>query len=98
MKDGSDDSNVPWWSPDGNLLYWLMNRDGFVCIWARRLDPSTKAPKGDAFAVLHLHEARRSLAGTGSGGFSPALSRDKLILNLPEDSSNIWLAEPESAK
>jgi len=35
---------------------------------------------------------------TGSGGFSPALSRDKLILNLPEDSSNIWLAEPESAK
>jgi eukaryotic-like serine/threonine-protein kinase len=35
-----------WWSPDGNLLYFLSDRDGSAaCIWGQRLDPRTKTPK-----------------------------------------------------
>ena len=37
----------PFWSPDGNLLYFLSSRDGFLCLWAQWLDPSTKHPLGD---------------------------------------------------
>ena len=37
----------PYWSPDGNLLYFLSERDSFRCIWALRLHPSTRQPLGD---------------------------------------------------
>ena len=38
---GSD--SRPDWSPDGSLLYFLSDRDGFSCIWAQRLDTTTSA-------------------------------------------------------
>ncbi|HUQ90717.1 MAG TPA: protein kinase [Bryobacteraceae bacterium] len=91
-------NNRPWWSPDANLLYWVSDRDGFRCVWARRLDPANKQPSGEAFPVIHIHEASHSLAGTGIGGFGPAVSRDRLIFALPEYSGNIWLAEKAPAK
>ena len=37
----------PWWSPDGNLLYFLSERDNYQCIWAQPLDPPTKRPRGE---------------------------------------------------
>ena len=37
----------PWWSPDGNLLYFLSTRDNYQCIWAQHLDPVTKRPRGE---------------------------------------------------
>ena len=54
ITEGRFDSRT-WWSPDGNLLYFLSRRDGFLCIWARRLDASTKQPLGPPFAVHHVH-------------------------------------------
>src|SRR5205085_5063617 len=48
VTDGSQvDANAAW-SPDGNLLYFLSERDGFFCIWAQRLAPATKEPAGAA--------------------------------------------------
>ena len=40
--DLSDDK--PRWSPDGNLMYFTSNRDGFMCIWAQRLAARHEAP------------------------------------------------------
>ena len=48
--------------------------------------------------MFHFHEARHSLAGTGLGGFGPAVLRDRMIFSLPEYGSNIWLAEQELKK
>jgi len=36
MKAGAD---KPRWSPDGNLIYFISNRDGFFCLWAQRVSP-----------------------------------------------------------
>jgi hypothetical protein len=44
------------WSPDGNLLYFGSGRDGYGCLWAQRLNPRTKRPEGEAFAVQHFHQ------------------------------------------
>jgi hypothetical protein len=85
----------PWWSHDGNLLYWISERDGFTCAWAQRLEAATKKPVGDPFAVLHFHDSRHSLATVGLATFGPAISSDRLIFALPEFTGNIWLAEPE---
>ena len=55
----------PAWSPDGRFLYFISERDGFRCVWARPLDAATKRPIGDAFAVRHFHAARFSLKQVG---------------------------------
>ena len=61
VTDGGSEEMEPAWSPNGELLYFLSDRDGFRCIWARRLNAAGKQPAGDAFAVRHFHRARRSL-------------------------------------
>jgi Tol biopolymer transport system component/predicted Ser/Thr protein kinase len=79
-----------WWSPDGNLLYFLSDQDGSLCIWAQRLAPATKRPFGPPFAVYHFHGRRRSLSVLP---FGYGLAPDKLYFGLQETTGNIWLAE-----
>jgi hypothetical protein len=91
-----DDGRSARWSPDGNLLYFLSDRDGFRCVWAQRLDARTKRPRGVPFGVQHLHHARLSLMGlpdTEEIGLSIAKSR--LALAIPERTGNIWMLRGE---
>lgn len=81
------------WSPDGNLLYYVSEEDGFRCIRARRLDPATKRPVGQPFDVYHSHSARRSLMNAWFGSLEISVSQDKLFFNLGETTGNIWMAE-----
>ena len=81
------------WSPDGRLLYFLSERDGSVCVWAQPIDLETGHPAGDAFAVWHLHETRRSMAGVQLGIRSIGLSRARLMVTLNDNTGNVWLAK-----
>jgi Tol biopolymer transport system component len=45
------------WSPDGNLLYAISDRDGHTCVWARRLDAVTKQHRT---AIPRVSLARRA--------------------------------------
>ncbi|MBI3693623.1 MAG: serine/threonine-protein kinase [Acidobacteria bacterium] len=80
----------PWWSPDGNLLYFLSSARGQEEIWAQRLDRATKRPLGDPFVVFSPVAERR--IGTGNT-FGPALGRNRLIFPISESTGNIWMAE-----
>ena len=95
VTDGASEEMEPAWSPNGELLYFLSDRDGFRCIWARRLNGASKQPAGDAFAVLHFHRARRSLrrmtGTTGLIGLSVAPGR--MVFSFGELTGNIWLEE-----
>jgi len=86
----------PRWSPDGNLLYYLSERDGRCCIWAQRLDAKTKNPVGSPFAVRHEHQARHSMAFWPRGGRTIAITRDKLIFFQVELLSNIYMTQLEA--
>jgi Tol biopolymer transport system component len=83
----------PSWASGGNLLFFLSERDGFRCIWARRIDARSKQPAGGAFAVRHFHSARQSLqhlgylTGLTAGG-------GQIVFALGELSGNIWSLEP----
>ncbi len=80
----------PRWSPDGNLLYHVSDRDGFVCIWASRLDPLTKKPIAPPKPVAHFHASNHSIENVYRLELSVA--DDKLVFNVGENAGNIWLA------
>jgi len=96
VADGS--AQQTRWSPDGNLLPYLSKRDGFVCLWAQRLEPATKRPAGSAFAVYHSHSIRRSLGGVLEGSAGPEVVRGKIVIALKELTGNVWMAELPQGK
>ena len=80
------------WSPDGNLLYFVSERDAFRCIWAQRLDPTTKRPVDRPFAVYHLHQTARRLSHN-VGRVGLAVDRDKIVFALEEMRGNVWMRD-----
>ncbi|MCC6394604.1 MAG: serine/threonine-protein kinase [Bryobacterales bacterium] len=82
---------IPWWSEDGNLLYFASNRDGFECIWAQRLDGIHKRPVGAAFEVHPFHSVRNPIPNAVS--FGPAVARDFLIYSMGDNTANVWVGE-----
>jgi Tol biopolymer transport system component len=95
VTDGSKLERDPAWSADGRFLYFISERDGYRCIWARALNPLTKQPIGEAFAVRHFHSARFSLRHMGSQGFLAGLSAGEgaLVFSMGELKGNVWLEE-----
>ena len=93
ITDGSSGDAWPRFSPDGNRMYFVSDRDGFHCIWTQRLDPQTKKPvPGGLREVRHFHSARLSMnIRRDLGGLSVA--RDKIVFSLAERTGNIWMAE-----
>jgi Tol biopolymer transport system component len=86
------------WSPDGSLLYFLSDRDGFVCIWAQRLDRG-KHSRGQAFAVRHFHHARHLLDSDSSPGEAGlSVARNRVVFGLWESAGNVWMLEPTGRK
>ena len=81
------------WSPDGNLLYYVSEADGFRCVMARRLEPTTKRPLGSPIDVYHFHSARRSLMNAWFGFLEISVTADRLFFNLGETTGNVWMAE-----
>jgi hypothetical protein len=76
------------WSPDGRLLYFLLERDGFRCLYAAPIDPRTGRTSGEVFAVAHFHNASREW---GSTGYSSAVAKGIFVFNQVESSGNIWM-------
>jgi Tol biopolymer transport system component/DNA-binding winged helix-turn-helix (wHTH) protein len=84
-------ADKPRWSPDGNVIYFISNRDGFFCLWAQRVDKS-KHPSGAPASIAHFHGSRLSIGNVGSGGvIEISVARDKIAMNLGELTGNIWV-------
>ncbi len=87
----------PWWSPDGNTLYFQSKRDGFHCLYAQPLEPATKKPQGPLKSIRHFHGRVRTVS-LGRGRLGYGMTSDRLYLPLSEPKANIWLAEPQEAQ
>jgi Tol biopolymer transport system component len=93
---GTEMDITPAWSPDGNLLYFISERDGFRCIWAQRLHPVTKSPVDPPFAVQHFHTGAGALltnfrANPQQIGLSA--STQGIVYSLEELRGNVWTME-----
>jgi serine/threonine protein kinase/Tol biopolymer transport system component len=93
VTGGSTFDIVPEMSPDGNLLYFLSDRDTHRCLWAQRLDPATKHPVGQAFPVQHFHRASLSPIYVKPGQRAIAVASDKIVITLAEHLGNVWMTE-----
>jgi Tol biopolymer transport system component len=93
VTDGSQMDREVKWSPDGMLLYFLSERDGFRCIWGQRLDRKSKHPVGGPFPVYHFHHSQQSLTSLGSPGkVGLSVTNGGLLFSMAETTGNIWMA------
>ncbi|MCL4783209.1 MAG: PD40 domain-containing protein [Bryobacterales bacterium] len=82
------------WSPEGNLMYFMSERDGNRSIYAQRLDQRTRKPAGQPFAVFESKAARRSLRNVPRGYAEMIVQPGRLVFTMGELSGNIFVAEP----
>jgi len=94
LTNGEFNDDHEQFSPDGNTIYFNSDRDGFACIWALRLDPKTKRPLGKPFAIQHFHGSQRIYSGVSPlAHMEVNVARDKIVTNLDEFHSDIWMME-----
>jgi DNA-binding winged helix-turn-helix (wHTH) protein/Tol biopolymer transport system component len=93
VTDGRYSDDKPQFSADGNTLYFTSTRDGYLCIWAQRLDPVTKHPLGPPFAYEHFHNAQGRAAAWDQKRSDLSVARDKILINLPDEHSDIWMTQ-----
>ncbi len=89
----TEDGEAPRWSPQANLLYFWSNRDGSPCLWAQRLEPTTKRPRGAPLLIQHFHSRGLSWKNLYLGAPDIAVARDKVVFNLGEHTGNIWMTK-----
>jgi serine/threonine protein kinase/Tol biopolymer transport system component len=93
VTDGESYDIGPFWSPNGAVLYFISERDGFRCLWAQRLDPATKHPAGAPFAMRHFHAATQSMMHLTTNWLGLSVTTDKLVFNVGDITGNVWLAK-----
>jgi Tol biopolymer transport system component/DNA-binding winged helix-turn-helix (wHTH) protein len=93
VTDGLHADDKPQFSSDGNTVFFTSTRDGYLCVWAQRLDPATKQPLGVPFAYEHFHNSAGRAAAHFQGESDLSVARDKMLINLPEVHSDIWMTQ-----
>lgn len=83
-----DRGRAAGWSPDGRLVYLLLERDGSRCLYARPVDPDSGRPAGEIFPVYHFHDARLRW---GSTGYSSAVVEGVFLSDQYEFHGNVWM-------
>jgi eukaryotic-like serine/threonine-protein kinase len=74
-------------------VYYYSDRDGNMCLWAQRLEASSRKPMGQAFPVQHFHNTRQSLRDIPRIQLGMALAKNEIVLDISDTTGNIWMAE-----
>jgi dipeptidyl aminopeptidase/acylaminoacyl peptidase len=83
----------PWWSPDGNTIYYISDSSGHLQILAQRLRPADKHPVGDPIVIFSPPAGRYRLIANPL--FGPALLPRSIIFMMAEETSVIWLGQQQ---
>ncbi len=98
VTDGTSLDTEPRWSPDGDGIYFLSQRDGFRCLWAQPLDRVSKHAVGPPVEIHHFHPSRIStrapMVNLPANFVGLSLSRDQFVLAMAEVTGNLWMMQP----
>ena len=82
------------WSPDGNVIYFGSEHEGFWCVYARRFDREQGRPIGELMPIYHSHDPQRNILATGNPGHAGFIVvEDGIFITLAERTGNIWMQE-----
>jgi Tol biopolymer transport system component len=92
ISEGQTSDREPYWAPNGRRLFFISDRDGFRCIWARDVDPQTGRPTAPAVPIAHFHHARELLRSPWPSSSSIGLTAtpDSLIFTVAQSAGNLW--------
>jgi DNA-binding winged helix-turn-helix (wHTH) protein/Tol biopolymer transport system component len=95
VTDGQHSDDKPQFSADGNTILFTSTRDGYLCIWRQRLNPITKHPVGQPFAIEHFHNSEGAYGAMLDNQWYHDLSvaQDKMLINLPEVHADVWMTQ-----
>jgi eukaryotic-like serine/threonine-protein kinase len=94
VLDGADFDRQPVWSPSGDIIYFLSDRDGTRCVWAQRVDTSTRKAVGPPYAAHHIHQVRYYLNDVGDpAAVGLTVVNGQMYFAGFEIRSNVWMAE-----
>jgi len=85
-------SGAPRWSADGDILYHLSTRDGFMCVWGQPLEPTTRTPTGDPFPVVHAHRDGMKMMPFAKFMWTLEVGGDRLVFNAGEITGDVYTA------
>ena len=95
IAGGSGWSGAPRWSASQDTIYFISDRDDFLCVWGQSLDPTTKRPVGEAFPVVHAHSADAKMVPFARRMWTLEVGADRLIFNAGEMSGDVYTAQLE---
>jgi Tol biopolymer transport system component len=82
----------PWWSPDGNMLYFLSDAGSRMAIWSQKLLATTKQPDGEPRVIFQPDEEMGGRLDPDVS-FGPGEGREMLIFPVVRNTGNIWIAD-----
>jgi Tol biopolymer transport system component len=92
ITEGKHWDDKPRWSPDGNIIYFLSEREGFFNVWGIRFDSGRARPTGEPFPVTTFSDPRLMVAKT-IAPVSISLTQDRLVVTMAQSSGSIWLLD-----
>ena len=99
LTDGRYWDDKPALSPDGRMLYFTSNRDGYDCIWVQKLDPTTKHPLGAPTAIQHFHSERQfPLVDNPLISMELFVAKDMLITSPNDVHTDVWMIDLSSRR
>jgi hypothetical protein len=83
------------WSPQSDVVYLLLDTDGFRCVYGQRIDTRSGALRGTPYPVVHFHG--NDVVATGvSTSFGNAVSLEGFVYEAVKVRSDIWKLIPPS--
>jgi Tol biopolymer transport system component len=82
----------PRWSADGRVIYFLSDRDDFLCVWGQPLEPDSKQPVGEPFPVAHAHGSAMKMMPFAKHMWSLEVGGDRLVFNAGELTGDVYTA------
>lgn len=92
VTDANHWTDKPRWSPDGKIIYYVGEKNGFLNVWGNHFDPVRGKPIGKPFRVTAF-ETPSLMFPESIEPADISVAAGKLAVTLQESSGSIWMLD-----